>query len=126
MTQGRFVRGESGGHARVRCREESRAELLGRMWTLFGAPDHLVERGFAYRLRDRETDRSFTVYAGPTGPAYGGPVFDPELLDPVLDAFDRLLDTTPLADCKLELPTDCGHDEIGVENGVAFDRPVAG
>jgi hypothetical protein len=124
MAKDRFERGGDGGHAKIQNREESRAELLGRMWSLFGPPDRLVDGGFSYNIRDRESGRELSVYAGPTGPAYGGPLFDQELFVPVVEAFDHLLDHTPLADCSLEIPTEGGHDVIGVERGAPFDRQI--
>src|SRR4051794_5253615 len=108
MDQGRFERAEGGGGARIASREESRAELLGRMWALFGPPDAAVDGGFEYGLRDRDTGLRFEVYAGPTGPAYGGPPAKHERLAPVIEAFEQLLDRTPLADCAFVVPDERG------------------
>lgn len=122
MVQDRFERAQGGMGGKIANREESRAEFLGRMWALFGPPDAVGDGGFTYGLRDRDTGLLFEAYAGPTGPAYGGPMGCRDELAPVIDAFDRLLDQTPLADCTLELPLEEGHDVIGVEHGKPFER----
>jgi hypothetical protein len=122
MAQERFERASGGMGALITNREESRAAFLGRLWTLFGAPDEVGESGFVYGLRDRDTGLLFEAYAGPSGPAYGGPIFQRDELAPVIEAFDRLLDQTPLSDCTLEIPLEEGRDVIGVENGVPFER----
>jgi hypothetical protein len=124
MVQDRFERAPGGAGAKIANREESRAVFLGRMWTLFGPPDAVGDGGFSYGLRDRDTGLLFEAYAGPTGPAYGGPIVHRDDLAPVIDAFERLLDQTPLADCTLELPLEEGHDVIGVEHGAPFERHV--
>jgi hypothetical protein len=122
MPQERFERASGGMGAKIANREESRAAFLGRLWTLFGPPDSIADGGFTYGVRDRDTGLEFSAYAGPTGPAYGGPLAHRDQLAPVIEAFDRLLDQTPLSDCTLEVPVEEGHDVIGVEHGKPYER----
>jgi hypothetical protein len=119
----RFERGHAGAGALVRHIENmTRAELLARMWTLFGPPDEVSDGGFRYDIRDRETAQEFEVFSGASGPAYGGPLYDRESIEPVLAAFDVLLARAPLADCHLEIPVVDGKLVLGAKNGAPFER----
>jgi hypothetical protein len=123
MKQHRFVTGPVQTDHRVGGRDESPAELLGRMWTLFGAPQ-IDEGQFRWTIQDRESGLGFEVYSGASGPAYGGARGEEKRLAPVLAAFDQLLDSTPLTDCKIEIPTEDDKLEIGIARGKPFERQV--
>ena len=97
-------------------------EFLGRLWALFGPPDHIGDGGFDYALRDRKSGLAFNVYSGASGPAYGVEPAHRVAIGPVLDAFDRLLDQTAPADCEIEYESEeWGPYRVGSLNGRAFE-----
>ncbi len=124
MVNERFVRDPSVDGDKLRSRPGGAlaGDFLGRLWTLFGAPDLVGDGGFTYGLRDRRSGLGFTAYSGPSGPAYGGDPRQARALAPVLDDFDALLDGAPLADCALEFPAGSGRFVIGVANGEPFEK----
>jgi len=126
MLNERFVRDPSvdGDKLRNRPGDAPAGDFLGRLWTLFGAPDLVGDSGFTYGLRDRQTGLGFTAYSGPSGPAYGGDPRQARALAPVLDDFDALVDAAPLADCALEFPARSGRFVIGVTDGEPFEKMV--
>jgi hypothetical protein len=100
-------------------------EFLGRLWSLFGAPDHVGDGGFDYALRDRVSGLAFNAYAGLGGPAYGVNPADRAAVGPVLDAFDHLLDQTTPADCAIEYESEeWGPYRVGSLGGRAFEGPL--
>jgi hypothetical protein len=132
-TQLRFERsGKDCGGSKIRNRWGSDApsarahpgELLGRLWGLFGAPDHIEYEGFTYSLRDRETGFCFRVYSGASGPAYGGRQEDAMALGPVLDSLDVLLDSFEPAERLIEYDTDFGRYATGWSDGRPIMAPV--
>ena len=134
-TQFRFERSAKDcGGSKIRNRWDSDAlsarahpgELLGRLWCLFGAPDHIEYEGFTYNLRDRETGLCFRAYSGASGPAYGGRKEDATALGPVLGALDVLLDSSEPAECLIEYDTDFGRYVVGWSDGRAIMLPVTG
>jgi hypothetical protein len=103
--------------------------FLGRLWALFG-PASPRDDGFSYDLRDRETGLAFSAYSGASGPSYGGPIDGGEALRPVLEAFERLLDATPPADCELTYSADQeyggGKRVVGCRDGRGYDLTARG
>ncbi|MEP6862831.1 MAG: hypothetical protein ABJE66_19550 [Deltaproteobacteria bacterium] len=83
----------------------------------------LTDHGFSYSVRDRDTGLEFEAYSGASGPAYGAAPADVKRLRPVLAAFDTLLDATPLAECRLDIPVgDRKRFVVGVKHGVPFEH----
>jgi hypothetical protein len=113
-----------GDKIRNRARDAPVGDFLGRLWTLFGPPRSIDDSGFTYGVRDRQTGLRFTAYSGPSGPAFGGSPKEVRKLAPVLDAFEDLLERTPLSDCSIEIPTSTRRVMIGVENGAPFSKTV--
>ena len=104
---------------------EHPGDFLGRLWALFGPPKHVGDGGFDYALRDRATGLAFNAYAGASGPAYGVNPADRAAIGPVLDAFDRLLDRTPPADCQVEYESEeAGPYRVGCSAGQPFEGPL--
>jgi hypothetical protein len=103
------------------------ADFLGRLWTLFGPPDP-CDDGFEYGVRDRRTGLVFTAYSAASRPAYGGAPSDEAALGPVIDAFEALVDATPLSDCAHEYALDAdaggGRVRIGIARGRWFFETV--
>lgn len=104
---------------------EHPGEFLGRLWALFGSPDHVGDGGFDYALRDRTTGLAFNAYSGASGPAYGVEPADRATIGPVLDAFDRLLNQTAPVDCEIEYESEeWGPYRVGSFGGRPFERPL--
>jgi hypothetical protein len=99
-------------------------DFLSRLWALFGPPDDVQFEGYTYALRDRETGLTFRAYCAGSGPAYGGFQDEAAALEPILDAFDTLLQNTAPADCELEFKTDFGLYKTGAIDGVPFGRTI--
>ncbi len=99
-------------------------DFLSRLWALFGPPDDIQPEGYTYVLRDRETGLTFSAYCAGSGPAYGGSQEEAAALEPVLDAFDALLQHTAPADCEIEFETDFGVYKTGANNGIPFGETI--
>jgi len=100
-------------------------EFLGRLWSLFGTPDHVGDGGFDYALRDRVSGLAFNVYSGASGPAYGVNPADRAAIGPVLDAFDHLLAQTAPVDCAVEYESEeWGPYRVGSRGGQPFEGPL--
>jgi hypothetical protein len=100
-------------------------DFLSRLWAIFGPPDDIQAEGYTYVLRDRETGLTFRAYCAGSGPAYGGFQEEAAALEPVLDAFDTLLQHTTPADCEIEFETDFGMYKTGAKNGIPFGETIA-
>jgi len=93
------------------------------MSSLFGRPMLVTDRGFSYTVHDRDTGLEFAAVSEDGGAVFRGAAKDAKRLRPVLAAFDALLDKTPAAECRLELPAGDGKlVVIGVKNGAAFEE----
>ena len=99
-------------------------DFLSRLWALFGPPDEVQPEGFDYTFRDRETGLVFWAYCAGSGPAYGGASQNAARLEPVLDEFEALLQSTIPADCEIEFENDYGIFRTGAVNGVPFGRTI--
>lgn len=93
-------------------------DFVSRLWALFGPPDQVGDEGFTYCLMDTESGFRFLAYAAGSGPAYGALT---ARLD-VLEVFERLVSTTPPADCEITYETDFGTYSSGARNGIPFDE----
>jgi hypothetical protein len=98
--------------------------FLARLWAHFG-PASPRDAGFEYHLRDRETGLTFTAYAGPSGPSYGGDLMQRNALRRVIAALEELLETTEPVDCAIaylaEVEYGGGIHVLGWKNGTSFD-----
>jgi hypothetical protein len=118
--------GFSGSRFHVRPNYEHPGAFLGRLWALFGSPDVVGEGGFRYSLRDRETGLAFDAYSGASGPAYAVEPQDRASSEPVLVAFNAVVDNLEPVDCEIEYEDDeWGRYRVGVYHGHPFQRPVA-
>jgi|GEM_PF-2809857 len=111
-------------------------EFLSRIWSNYGPPDYVGFEGFSYCFRDTETGLYLSVYSLSSGPAFGGEDklwidgnfrLSPDLearFNAVIDAFERLMANSSLADCEIEFNTDFGLYRVGVRNGIPFEEKV--
>jgi hypothetical protein len=99
-------------------------DFVSRIWAHYGPPDSIHFEGFDYTFRDKETGLIFSAYSAGSGPAYGGNRQDAIKLEPVLAAFDRLLESTTPADCEIEYETDFGLYHSGARDGIPFDKKI--
>jgi hypothetical protein len=99
-------------------------DFLSRLWALYGPPDEIGFEGFTYTLRDKETGMIFTAYSAGSGPAYGGAYDAISELEPILDLFEKLLQSTKPADCEIEFETDFGIYRTGAKDGIPFGKTI--
>jgi hypothetical protein len=90
-------------------------EFLGRLWSLFGAPNGDDGKGFVYTLRETTTGTILTAYAGASGPSFGNVTGK---RDVVVDALEALVNATKPVDCRCEV--DYGASTIGIAKGKHF------
>ena len=99
--------------------EPNEGDFLARLWTLFGSPDE-SEDGFSYVIKHVPTGKVFEAYFGASGQNYGGNPSDKEL-ERILEDFENILRSTPLADCEYEFDmSDYGRFKAGAKDGVPF------
>lgn len=102
-------------------RGDSPGGFLGVLWSLLGPPDEVAD-GFTYYIHDRDSGLHFRAYLGPSGPAFGTrPPYLPAI-GPVLDEFEDVLDSLPLAECCVRMDGELSLYEVGVEGGQPFER----
>jgi hypothetical protein len=119
----RFERAKGAGGVIVEDREGSPGEYLAKLWMLFGPPDEVGDGSALYGVRDRETGQAFSVSTNVAGISYGAPP-DHDALQAVFEAFDAVLEVTPLADCTVEMQVGERTLVLGAKNGVPFQRDV--
>ena len=130
MEENRFQRVEdslSKGTSKIINRELKNpfamvGDFLSRIWKIYGEPKQVGYEGFGYTFKDKETGLIFTAYSAGSGPAYGGKHEEREKLIPVINAFDKMLDSVVPADCEIKFETDFGTMKSGAKNGIPYDK----
>ncbi len=97
-------------------------DFLSRIWSLYDKPNGVLYEGFEYTFKDAKTGIVFTAYSAGGGPAYGGDPNIEEKIIPIITKFDKMLNESKNADCKIRVQTDFGTLLTGSKNGVPFDK----
>lgn len=124
MKKDNFVKADSGlsiGTSKIQNSGWSVGDFLSRIWANYEAPDGIEYEGFHYTFKHVPTGLIFTAYSAGSGPAYGGKPEDKEDLVPIVEQFEKFLESTTPADCEIKYDTDYGKVRAGAKSGKPFE-----
>lgn len=109
-------------YGEIRNQSAPIGDLLSRLWGHFGEPQSILFEGFIYNIKYKNTGLSFIASFGASGPVYLGEQQNVEKLEPIVESFEKFLDTSPNVDCEIEIDTDFGIYLCGASNGIPYDK----
>ncbi len=109
-------------YGQIRNESAPIGDLLSRLWGHFGAPQVILFEGFIYYIKDQETGLKFEISFGASGPKFSAEITYIAKLKSIFVAFEKLLDSSPNADCEIEVDTDWGTFLCGAKNGIPYDK----
>lgn len=109
------------GTSKVENSGRSVGDFLSRIWANYGPPNGIQFEGFHYIFKHVPSGLLFSAYSAGSGPAYGGKSEKREELIPIIDQFEKLLESTTPADCEIEYDTDFGKVRAGAKNDQPFE-----